>query len=769
MGTLTDAGIIIDGKVPDESFAAYVNDVIKMLQSGNGIFPQGVICNKEVKPNPAAKDLDLNNKKSFPDFHRIWRPRFEKMVLALDTPGDFQLAKNGLIPLIDPTALATFLGAKPANLTIPEILLQMTTGLPPLMVPGPGPVAYFALNLDPSAFSPADAPGMLLKILDAIKPIPPLPPIPSLPNPILLKFGYTEQFNFDLALALAPMTTHLKLMMPALLLENMPGLFAKLAQGDIIGSFVKFMCDQISADQPKSMSTSDIEIAAQQILQQYQVKYQTISFVGQLIGSGATTKALAQESTPVNPFGLSVIKKPSTETVEFISTGTGGAVGSLRAEISALIVSVIGPYDLNKEVSINASQGGLGAEDKEIPLELIPAADQRTKTAEQQTADADLEANQASGVVPETQPVFELSEDDKKSDALEQIASDKLTAKIEANKPRMSTQDMANEVALHTEPDGKLSTNAPEWMRKISPAALKDLPNRAKGETSCGKFIGNIFQLWFQKNLIQSGENGGMKKYKNPDKNWEADVGKENRYGLANNITLANGGLNAYMGIGLAIEALSTPPSINRVWVCVDPRVAGTPSVVDARVYPEKGDVIMEFSAAIAGTTPDEIRKFRNLAADYVGFDHPDLTTAIQVENQNKKNPGRRPWRAGAIEHVCFFIQRETRGDNREIWITVDGGQGTALNQTTKWKRKQIERDEKKGLRILNIDINDDVTVPFANDPQKRASIRYVGGWLNLDAIPELIRAEGSKSHIDVAKNNANIAARVEKAAPPNP
>lgn len=328
MGVLTDAGIIVDGKISDKIFKKYVLDVKEMISTGKGLFPDSIPCSQKLEPLEGSSVLNLEDEQDFSEFHSTWRPRYESMVKSLDAPGDFQLAKKAPIPgifLMDPTAVATALGATPPDLDLPGALAAMLSaqaGGPSLsMDKGPVPVAqYIALYLNSIKITP---PELVAKIGSLVAPSPPIPPIPSLPDIRLLDLGYTEEYNFAYDLALAPLKAHLRMMIPALIVGEMPGIITKLAQGDVLGGLVKFVCNQVSADQPQPMSTSALEIAAQQVLQQHQVKYQALVFVGQNVGSGVIVSGLAR--TPLAAGGLDVFPAGDEEDID-----AGKALSALK-------------------------------------------------------------------------------------------------------------------------------------------------------------------------------------------------------------------------------------------------------------------------------------------------------------------------------------------------------------------------------------------------------------------------------------------------------
>jgi hypothetical protein len=335
MGILEDVGVIEGGNVSEKQFKKYVDDVKKMMQSGKGIFPPGLVCSQPVQPVSGVNMIDLSNKDIFPEFHRIWRPRYENMVKSLDVPGDFQLAKNGLLPFIDPTAVAKVIGAEPPPLDLPGALALMLSG-PPMGTPAFIALHFPTLSADIQALTKLLSPGSdFLKILI---PSIPIPPIPTLPNPLLFKFGYTEQFNFETALALAPIKTHLKMMIPALAVAELPGIIAKLVQGDVVGGLIQFVCKQVGGDHPKPMSTSSLEIAAQQTLIQHQVKYQALTFVGQQVGSGVVTQGLA--SSPFTLGGLEILP-PKEEAPVDVTISIDG-LSSRRQVMKKKIIEVLG-------------------------------------------------------------------------------------------------------------------------------------------------------------------------------------------------------------------------------------------------------------------------------------------------------------------------------------------------------------------------------------------------------------------------------------------
>lgn len=338
MGILTDRGVLVNGKLDDGYWRKYVEDVKKMLATGEGIFPPGIVCTQKVKPNPNAAQLDIGNKNVYPEFTRIWYPRYENMVKSLDVNGDFQAAKNGLLPIIDPTAVAKVIGATPPDLDLPAALAFMIAG-PPMGTPAFATLHFPSLAADPVALAGLLAPGS--EFLSILIPSVPIPPIPSIPDPRLFEYGYTEQFNFELALGLAPLKTHLKSMVPALALSELPNIVGKLVGLDP-GGLIEFMCKLVGGEHPKPMSTSSTEIAAQQVLIQHQVKFQALGFIGQQVGSGVVTDGIAK--APYISGGLDIAPAPEPEPVEITLNVT--VTSAVRREAKRLIDAALRPrYD----------------------------------------------------------------------------------------------------------------------------------------------------------------------------------------------------------------------------------------------------------------------------------------------------------------------------------------------------------------------------------------------------------------------------------------
>jgi len=555
MGVLEDVGVIKDGKVSDSAFRKYIEDVKKMLESGQGIFPPGVTCNMDVKPTPGANLLQLEDQELFPDFHRIWRPRYENMVLSLDVPGDFQLAKNGLLPLIDPTAVATTLGLKPPPLDLPGALTAMLSGPP--MGTQPFIVAYFNdIAVNPSKILEFLKPGSdFMKIM-----IPSLsiPPLPNIPNPLLLKFGYTEQFNFELALGLAPVKTQLKLMVPALFIDKMPGIIAKLAQGDVLGGLVKFVCDIVAEDQPKSMSTSSLEIAAQQVLQQHQVKYQALTFVGQQIGSGVVTKGLA--TTSFDSGGLEIIKDEVPEDHPVFDIVPNSYI---RMQIADIIRNILPPIKIGDGIA--------------YPSDAFKAV----------------------------APSYHVTQ-------IKSGAKKKVKKKVTDPKTKKTTEVEVEEDVLLGAKD---SIEYYQLMKKTNPDAAAQLAEKVKADggdtkgleqninyTTCGDWARYVYSALYDKLGFDL---KNRKKYSvaTAYQGGKAHVAIGPKGGTLSSVALAGGGLSSAFIIGRCIEnELGLP--LCTVWVNADLHTGGEAAVdVIKNRYPRLGDAILDMSTEKIGSS----------------------------------------------------------------------------------------------------------------------------------------------------------------------
>jgi len=675
MGVLKDVGVIDDeGKVTDQAFNKYLDDVSKMLETGAGVFPPGLTCTRTVEATRYKRDL--KDKEAFSEFHNIWRPRYEGMIKSLDVPGDFQLAKNGLLPLIDPTAVATVLGLSPPKLDLPGALAAMVLPGAPAMGTQQFIAAYFPdIAIDLQALTSMIAPGSdFLKILI---PSPPIPPIPVLPDFRLLDFGYTEQYKFGVDLAMAPIKTHLKMMVPALMVAELPGILGKLATGDVVGGLISFVCKQVGADHPTPMSTSSLQIAAQQVLIQHQVKYQALGFVAQNIGSGVVTQGLA--TTPFSLGGLDIIQKPPERGQELDPLVFKG-ITSLRVEAIQIINSVLNVKRVNDEPTGESfyPDSGFTTIAPSYKPPLIDGADIGWDAAFDYYEVAQIMSNAG----------FEVRGSDGKLKTVDSYTK--------GPNARVAGFQTAADAAAAAE----------KW--------IKESPILAAGRnyTTCGELPGYVYsQLLERKNLPQ-------KKYQPPDYEFNNQYYKVK--GAVREQSISGRGLGGVMAAARGME--DEIEKNNRYDRCA---LRGTIFVIthpyalaDQNFWmdeglgcPEPGDAI------ISGGHPHGLG-----APNSVSGHHPShfMRRRPHGNLQNLE-----------ITHISLFYEKKII-KNVEYWFTADAGQGGKAKQGAKIKKKRIYRHKNKGIIVK------DETDSNYLDGEKK--LRTIIGWVNIDKVPDFKR-----------------------------
>ena len=313
-GIMTNIGVLTaDGKLNEEVYSNYVNDVIK-----------------ELKNNVEGSDvLYLNNRELYPDFHEIWHPRYENMAKSLDVDGATPFAS---LFVVDPTAIAATAGLNPPikdgqPLTAKDVLDIITDPTKPAeafgAIPPTASPIFPELNLlaqlgdvkDPAEVAKitgdvaAKAAGVIVALAAASAP--PLPPIPEIPDPFLLEAGYTDQYEYEIVLAMSPVTTQV---------ETAKALIAQIPPTDLIKAMTNLpqglydvIADVIKTSSPQSMSTSDVEQAAQKVLSLHQAKLNAAVLTGTMLGNGSLVTGLA--STPEDAGGFGILLKESEEIV----------------------------------------------------------------------------------------------------------------------------------------------------------------------------------------------------------------------------------------------------------------------------------------------------------------------------------------------------------------------------------------------------------------------------------------------------------------------
>lgn len=729
MGVLTDVGVLKDGKVVDSVWKSYVEDVKKMVSTGEGIFPPGIVCSKKVEPIRGAQVLELENQKVYPEFTKIWKPRYEAMVKSLDVNGDFQAAKSGLLPIIDPTAVAKVIGANPPNLDLAGALGIMIAG-PPM-----GTQPFIALHFPELA---ADLPT-LTKLLspssdfiNIILPSVPIPPIPPIPDPRLLEFGYTEQFNFDLKLGLVPLKVHLKTMVPAIAVPELPKIIGKLASLDPSG-LIEFMCKMIGDEQPEPMSTSSLEIAAQQVLIQHQVKYQALGFIGQQVGSGVITKGLAE--TPFDGGGLGVFKDVEEEEVEI--TYKTKLYSQVRNQARSIIDQVMRPTFKN-EIPYAERYYPDGAFKAIAPLYgqtkiggVLTDWDTAWTFIESLSVTAG-ETGFAKLKSTET-PTGNQYTDDLYKNA--KTKSDFGTAVYTAIKEGKITES-AGQSALNVDLAKSMSKDQAaqklEELRKESP-----IFNTMRGYTTCGEMPRYVYSK------LQEMNGSTLNRYYNQsplETSMKIKLNPKHPY-----VTLASGGLASMMVVGRKIEVENQLPR-SSVWVIADP-LAGQQFDVytNKEFHPLVGDAIL-------------VRQHYSQGKRY-----DDHKTPVTLEGNISTDQRLQFYLPGAfsnIQHISIMYDR-VYIDGREIWITVDAGQGSKSAQGAKYCLKQINRDPDYGIIIEN----DTGSIAKNESQSAQGTPRIVSGWLNIDLVTELqssAQQNTTRQIFDAAKKDTNVLKSIE-------
>ena len=297
-GVLTNAGVLQNGQLSDAAFDAYVDDVLEALKSGKSSLPFDFPCSQTLTPTPGAEFINLKDKASFPDFHNIWRPRYENMVKSLDVEGNMPLT-----PIFDPTAAATKLGLETPDMKLPDIISY-------IIVPGKLAADLPTGKLFPELANPDKLIEVQKKLPGLSIPTPPMPQV-TIPDANLQVNGYTDQYDYEVKLGLSPYLSHVELTKKMLDIPTLTKALTNLPAG-----LIQMSCEVCGANAPKPpasgpMETSSVEIAASQVLLQHQVKFSALVALGGTVGNGALIKGLA--ATPISAGGMGLIKEPSAK------------------------------------------------------------------------------------------------------------------------------------------------------------------------------------------------------------------------------------------------------------------------------------------------------------------------------------------------------------------------------------------------------------------------------------------------------------------------
>jgi hypothetical protein len=347
MGIFEKQGVLNpDGTVTDEIWNGFVSDVIKKLSKGGSTIP-GVQLGPKIEPTPGAQQLDLKNKNLFPDFHEVWRPRYEAMVKGIDAEGAYNL--NKYVPfLFDPTAMAATLGATPPPMKMADAFTEMLNPAnltPPLFFIKLADPQFTEVEKLPEmsaeeydiavAAKESESAGKLFEALAA----PPIPPIPQIPDPKLQELGYTEQYTNEINSALSPVLAYPILATGAGAVDlvgaiggsitNPPELPAKVLEA-VGKQNIKFA--------PPSMETSSFEIAVNSTFEEHRAKYTAATMVAQNIGHGTIVDAMS--ATPFDQGGFEIIREP--EEPEPAATLFKDPLSSRRYKVLQIIENWLG-------------------------------------------------------------------------------------------------------------------------------------------------------------------------------------------------------------------------------------------------------------------------------------------------------------------------------------------------------------------------------------------------------------------------------------------
>lgn len=261
-GIMTNAGALVDGKVTDKTFKMFCEDVKKELQEGTESLNLPLPCLPEIAPDSDGALFDkLCDPKVFPEFHAIWRPRYEETLKSLDVQGGMPL-----FPIFDPTALAILLDVD-FTLDLPGILLAIAMG--------PGLIPWLEL----------ESPDIKLKLPDFTPPVPDIP-IPAIPIPIP---SLDTKLELELALYLMP----IKLFQ--LLLPKFPEL---ITMPPTLPKIIEWICETAgdAAKLPPLETQNTQFVASRTLLRHTAMKAMPIVVFGSAMGNGLGVKAMGKDA-----------------------------------------------------------------------------------------------------------------------------------------------------------------------------------------------------------------------------------------------------------------------------------------------------------------------------------------------------------------------------------------------------------------------------------------------------------------------------------------
>ena len=265
-GCITHAGILTPGDDKQLTIKAkqkFIKDIKDELMFGtegiSSLFP----CGDPVQANPFAGQLDLENEKKFPEFHKNVLGTYLEIAIKLDLESDFKI-----LPICDPIAIGFKLGVKIKKPKFPDGFIAFLIPNPPLL----------ALKMKKMP------PPKLIAQFPSLITIPPKLPIPPIPNIKFPDFDALLDFKFAFwnPLVFPSFFGELVLNLPGLLLKlpNIPDLFAELCK---LAQKAKLVGGPKAGTEEQSI----VMIVAQKVLLKKVVEMVFILAVGTTIGSAS--------------------------------------------------------------------------------------------------------------------------------------------------------------------------------------------------------------------------------------------------------------------------------------------------------------------------------------------------------------------------------------------------------------------------------------------------------------------------------------------------
>lgn len=318
MGMLQDIGVLDSGKkLTEKAWKKFVDDVKKKLSTGFGPLPVKLSAFPDLPPMPGAQLMRLEDKKLFPEFETKWRQRYEDMAKSMDVDGAFGLSQQTGMPIADPTAIAVQMGSPPPQMQFSEALqkvlvppatpLELLTSIgdPSLTTVTPDPELSPEEQKEEQAKKEGQSIDKMMEILAAQIPI---PPIPVPPNPQLQELGYTEEYSQAEEASLAPVLTYAEVQLPTTITQ-LPSALGNLPMG-----ILDVYAAPAANYSPKTIEGCDFDALVNQTIEEHKVKFGALSYIGQNVGSGVLTSALA--STPFDQGGLAITDEIPEEDLE---------------------------------------------------------------------------------------------------------------------------------------------------------------------------------------------------------------------------------------------------------------------------------------------------------------------------------------------------------------------------------------------------------------------------------------------------------------------